>query len=408
MAKTPYDAVLEAAGDLPGVDTALAAEMFGAALLGSVYAVAEGERAEVVRDFVAGFLQYTARRRTPVARVVRSVFASLVPEAGQVRPSAAPDLPPWLSQVGRVRLVGSWAYGDVYGDQTSYLASFAYEQPELGGSEHAVVVLVDHNIGIVKDMFVGEPADRLITEVQRATGADDLVWLSEVDPATMRAQVEAYLAITDGLSELPDGGAMATDRMLAGARLALLPPGEAVELLRAEPDPGLVEEFLTTPAAAGLLSAGAPEASVRYAIRLILDFAQDAPDADPLRWSPAVVGLFLLDWVHRRALLDADDVAVLPDVLRAWAVWASHRRGLPAAAIAGTEEAIDVMAPEFTRLYRSGERRDPAVNAVARLLADGINPEDEAAVRDWLAAHPDAAEPPDSQNGLGGRVPRPR
>src|SRR5690606_24291893 len=173
-------------------------------------------------------------------------------------------------------------------------------------------------------------------------------------------------------------------------------------------DPGLVEEFLTTPAAAGLLSAGAPEASVRYAIRLILDFAQDAPDADPLRWSPAVVGLFLLDWVHRRALLDADDVAVLPDVLRAWAVWASHRRGLPAAAIAGTEEAIDVMAPEFTRLYRSGERRDPAVNAVARLLADGINPEDEAAVRDWLAAHPDAAEPPDSQNGLGGRVPRPR
>jgi hypothetical protein len=407
VARTPYDAVLEAAGELPGVDTALAAEMFGAALLGSVYAVAEGERADVVRDFVTGFLRHTARRRTPAARVARTVFASLLPEAGKVRTSAE-GLPPWLGQVGRVRLVGSWAYGDAYGDQTSYLASFAYEQPELGGAEHAVVVLIDHNIGIVKDLFVGEPADRLLQEVRRAAATDELVWLSEVDPATMRAQVEAHLAVTDGLSVLPDGGAMATDRMLAGARLTLLPPGTVASLHRVEPDPGWVDEFLASVPAKALDRTGEREASLQYAVRLILDFAQDAPDSDPLRWSPAVVGLFLLDWVHRRAVLDADDVAVLPEVLRAWVVWAGQRRGLPPAAIAGTEEAIDVMAEEFTRLYTSGERRDPAVTAVTRLLADGIDPGDEAAVRDWLAAHPDAAEPPDPQNGSGGRVPRPR
>ena len=61
-----------------------------------------------------------------------------------------------------MRLTGTYAYGDVYGDQTSYLATFAYEDDESGGPEHAVVALVDHNIGITKDVFVGGPAERIL------------------------------------------------------------------------------------------------------------------------------------------------------------------------------------------------------------------------------------------------------
>jgi hypothetical protein len=405
MPNTPYDAVLQAARNLPRVETALDAEMLGAALLGSVYAVAEGQRAATVREFVGGFLAHTARRRTDAARAVRTVFAALVPEAtgaAGVRPGQRS--PGWADQLGKVTLVSAVAYGDVYGDQTSYLATFAYDEPEHGGDEHAVVVLVDHNIGIVKDVFVGRPADRVLHEVRKAAETDELVWLSDVDPATLRAQVSFYLQVTDGLSVLPDEGSLATDRALVGARLAQLPGNGTPVVTTPGIDPAeLVPSFLDSPQAASLDRSGEQaEAAVQYAVRLILDFTQDAPDADPLRWSPAVAGLFLLDWVHRRAVLDNDDVAALPGVVRAWAAWAAAQRELPAAAAAATDEAIELMAPEFVRLYGTGERRGPAATAMGQLLADGVNPDDDTALQAWLTEHPG------SDNGSGPTIPHPR
>ncbi|HEY8472190.1 MAG TPA: hypothetical protein VIL37_06080 [Natronosporangium sp.] len=410
MSKSPYDVVLHAARDLPRVDTALSAEMLGAALLGSVYAVADGMRAETVRAFVGRFLAHTARRRTDAARAIRSVFATLVPDAdGAERVKPGPNPPAWHDQLGRVRLVGSWAYGDVYGDQTSYLATFEYEQPELGGEPHAVVALVDHNIGIVKDLFVGYPADRIVGEVREAVANDPLVWLTEVDPGTLRSQVGFYLNVTDEISSLPEDGALATDRLLVGARLATLPLGEPPAPPVGVPDPAaLAQSFLDSPAGRRLdRSTPEAEAAVQYAVRLILDFAQDAPDADPLRWSPAVAGLFLLDWVHRRAVLDEDDVATLPTVTRAWAAWAGEQRGLPADAAAATDEVIETMTPEFARLQGSGERRGPAVTAMAQLLADGVDPSDEAALTAWLNQYPDHHNGTGTGNG-NGQVPRPR
>jgi hypothetical protein len=400
MSKSPYDVVLHAARDLPQVETALAAEMLGAALLGSVYAVADGVRADAVRDFVGGFLSHTARRRTAAARAIRSVFASLVPDAAGSA-GVGPGSFHWSGQLGKVRLVSCWAYGDVYGDQTSYLATFAYEEPELGGPEHAVVALVDHNIGIVKDLFVGQRADRIVEEVQRATESDELVWLSEVDPGALRSQVSFYLNVTDELSTLPEEGALATDRVLVGSRLATLPMGGPVKL-PAPPDPAqLVESFLDSSQAEALdRSSPDAEAALQYAIRLIVEFTQDAPDSDPVRWSPAVAGLFMLDWVHRRAVLDADDVAALPGVIRAWAAWGSEQRDLPKSAARATDEAIETMTPEFERLHGSGERRSTAATAMAQLLAEGVDPADEAALAAWLTTHPDP--------GNGRHIPHPR
>jgi hypothetical protein len=56
------------------------------------------------------------------------------------------------------------------------------------------------------------------------------------------------------------------------------------------------------------------------------------------------------------------------------------------------------MAHEFARLHSTGERRGPAVDAVTRLLADGVDPDDETAVGRWLAR---------TQGGRYG-IPRPR
>ena len=394
--QTPYEAVLHAARDVTRLDSALDAEMLGAALLGSVYAVAETDRDIAVREFVTGFLAATSRRRSAAATTIRAVFASLVPDAegaGRVRPGA--QAPAWSGQLGRVHLTGTWAYGDVYGDQTSYLATFAYDDEE-GGPEHALVALVDHNIGITKDVFVGGPAQRIVEQARQICTEDELTWFRTEDPARMHAEVSRHLAVTDDLSELPAKGSLATDRALVGARLAVLPgPAAAPGIVVTEPLTGdqrsdLLRGFLNSPEAArfGLDAVDGPElASLHFCLGLLLDHADSFADADPTRWSPMVAELFLLDWVHRRAVLDMDDAAMLPRVLRAWAAYAARLRGLPEAAARRTDEAIEEMVPEFARLYSTGERRSPATAAVAQLMADGVDPDDPAALDAWIEAN---------------------
>ncbi|HEY7273791.1 MAG TPA: hypothetical protein VH502_13745 [Actinoplanes sp.] len=396
--QTPYEAVLHAARDVAKLDCALDAEMLGTALLGSVYAVASADRAAAVRDFVGDFLSATTRRRSASATTIRSVFAKLVPDAegaAEVRPGAAE--PPWTAQLGRVRATGCYAYGDVYGDQTSYLVTFAYDDQAEGGPEHAVVALVDHNIGITKDVFVGGPAERVLAEVRQLCATDELTWFREEDPARLRGEVNRHLEVTDGLGDLPDEGSLATDRALAAARLALL-PGAAVQPLPVEPPEltgsereQMVRDFLSSPEAAGSgldrVTADEELASLHFCLSLIMDHAASLPDADPLRWSPAVAGLFLLDWVHRRAVLDMDDAAMLPRVVRAWSAYASRRRGLPVAAAEQTQSVVEEMVPEFARLYATGERRSPATAAVAQLISEGVDPNDPAAIDAWIEAN---------------------
>ncbi|WP_431874046.1 hypothetical protein [Micromonospora marina] len=395
--QTPYDAVLHAARDVTRLDSALDAEMLGAALLGSVYAVAEHDREQAVREFVAGFLAATSRRRSASATTLRAVFAALVPDAegaARVRPGA--HAPSWAGQLGRVRVTGAWAYGDVYGDQTSYLATFAYDDEEEGGPEHALVALVDHNIGITKDVFVGGPAGRIVEQAREICTEDEFTWFRTEDPARMHAEVSRHLAVTDDLTELPAQGSLATDRALVGARLAVLPgptppPGPAVVPPPTDEErTRLVRAFLDSPEAARF---GLPEvadgelASLHFCLGLLLDHAASFPDADPMRWSPMVAELFLLDWVHRRAVLDMDDAAMLPRVLRAWAAYAARQRGLSQSAAARTDEAITEMVPEFARLYSTGERRSPATAAVAQLMADGVDPDDPEALNAWIEAN---------------------
>ncbi|TDB97032.1 hypothetical protein E1091_08820 [Micromonospora fluostatini] len=395
---TPYDAVLHAARDVTRLDCALDAEMLGTALLGSVYAIAETDRNTAVREFVTGFLAATSRRRTAAALTIRSVFAALVPDAtGAARIRPGSTAPAWAGQLGRVHLTGTWAYGDVYGDQTSYLATFAYDEAA-GGPEHALVALVDHNIGITKDVFVGSPAAPILEQVRQMCASDELTWFRAEDPARMRDEVTRHLTVTDDLGDLPAEGSLATDRALVGARLALLParpagsatPEPPIDPLPAGMRTELVRRFLAGPDAArfGLHTVDGDElASLHFCLSLLLDHAASFPDADPMRWSPAVAGLFLLDWVHRRAVLDMDDAAMLPRVLRAWAGHAARQRGLPELATTQTDTAIEEMVPEFARLYSTGERRSPATAAVAQLMADGVDPDDPAALDAWIEAN---------------------
>jgi hypothetical protein len=369
--------VLSAASEIGRVPTALDAELLLSTLIGGGYAALDPDRGPALDELAAGLAEHLTGLDTEPARLVGAVLA------GTALPS-----PEWTAALGTVRPTGGYAYGDRYGDQTGYIATFAYADEVLGGPEHAVVFLVDHTLGLVKDLVVIAPGSAVIDQIRAAE--DEMTWSAPLELGSVRAAAHAYLRATDLADELPGGDSLAANRFLAGRRLALLPSAEPAPA--AEPVPTgeeLVAQFLDSPEArlSGLARATGPRReAVDFGLGLCVDFA-DARGGDPLRWSPRAVEAFLLDWVHQRAVLDAQDAAALPDVLGAWVSWAGRRVGLPEPAIAATLDRVDELRPEFARLCATGEKQSPAVRATARLVAEGVDLADPVAVEEWLATY---------------------
>jgi hypothetical protein len=366
---TLVDLVLAGARDIGRLPTALDAEMLVSALLGGGYSAFEPDRGPVLSALAEA--------------VAEAASGELV---GAVLTGTPTEAVPWGAALGTVRPTGAWAYGDRYGDQTGYVATFAYGDEELGGPEHAVVLLVDHTAGLVTDLVVIAPAAVLLEQIR--TADDEMTWHAAVEPASVRAGADGYLRATDLADALPDADSLAANRYLVGARLALLPAPVAADTAP-ETDEELMLTFLEAPEArlSGLArTTGTKREAVGYALGLCTGFAR-ARGGDPLRWSPRAVEAFLMEWVHGRAVLDPQDAAILPDVLGAWVSWAGRRVGLPEPAIAETLDRIDALRAEFARVCATGERQSPAVRATAQLVAEGVDLADPEAVDAWLAAY---------------------
>jgi hypothetical protein len=361
------DLILAGARDIARVPTALDAELLLSTLIGGGYAAFDPDRGPALSSLVS-LLRDAATG--PVAALLTG------------EPT---DEVPWGAALGTVRPTGAWAYGDRYGDQTGYVATFAYDDEALGGPEHALVLLVDHTVGLVTELVVIAPASAMLDQIRAAD--DEMTWHAPLDPSAVRAAADAYLRATDLADEPPAAESFADNRYLAGARVALLPTPSTVD--SPEPDDALIREFLESPEArlSGLARAtGDRREAMGYALGLCTGFAQ-ARGGDPLRWSPRAVEAFLLEWVHGRAVLDPQDAAALPDVLGAWVSWAGRRVGLPEPAIAETLDRIDALRPEFARLVSTGEKQSAAVRATAQLVAEGVDLADPAAVEAWLAEY---------------------
>jgi len=221
--QNPYEAVLAAAAGMSDADCALDAELLGSALLGSVYAVCPPDRAAGVRQFVGGYLTATVRKRTTPAVASRHVFATLVPEAPGARALQAtvPAEPKWLEQLGKVQVTGTLTYGDEAGEMTGWVATFAYDDEELGGPEHAVAVVVDRAAGRVQEASVIRAANVFLTDL-RAQCLSAGLWTTTRAPQEFPEWMRAWWAATDQSPDAPTGDSFATDRALVAARLKLL------------------------------------------------------------------------------------------------------------------------------------------------------------------------------------------
>jgi hypothetical protein len=96
-----------------------------------------------------------------------------------------------------------------------------------------------------------------------------------------------------------------------------------------------------------------------------------------------VVELFMTDWLPRKALLEAP-VKAVPDAVRAWVRFAGGRRGLTESMIEETVTAVGRWEREFVAAMKDSASFGPAKSIVGAMLAEGIEPSDQAAVDAWI------------------------
>jgi hypothetical protein len=90
--------------------------------------------------------------------------------------------------------------------------------------------------------------------------------------------------------------------------------------------------------------------------------------------------LLLTDWLPRKAILDADQRAALPDVLRAWLRFALTQRDISPYWIAPVVDAVDTYLPVFHDPFDDETAWGPAKQVGAALTERGIDLADRHAV----------------------------
>ncbi|MGI5179491.1 hypothetical protein ACQEVZ_24490 [Dactylosporangium sp. CA-152071] len=115
---------------------------------------------------------------------------------------------------------------------------------------------------------------------------------------------------------------------------------------------------------------------------LFLDYGDGYLNNRPLGWSPGAVGMFLADWLPRKAFLDDDERAALPDALRSWVRFALERRSVADEWITPVVADVDMWLPEFEAAVDDETSWGPAKQIAAELQAHGINVTDKDAVED--------------------------
>jgi len=374
-----------AADDLMTTDDPLEAEVWASAALGTTYkaplpigvqdrfheAVWDGVLTRAEARGGAGSLA-ALRALAPVADEPLATTAT--DAADRLAARGAPE-PPWADQIGAVEFGEAWRLTDPYGDQTMYFATFRYP----GRQDHAVTALYDENLGaIIKDAGLGT----VVGDPRAKAEEDPDTTVEDLDAATFAGAVAAAIASgdmfidNDWTQDFKELRALLLTRV---RRLPQTPPPEIEPPDDAERE-ALVEEFLATP--------GAPpdDDVTRAVLDHCLTARCDFGDGDPLRWSPIVVEMFLLDFLPRKAAVDAGQIRALPDVLKRWVAFCLERRGLEPRWIEETQAKVDELVLEFRHAVTDPSSFGPAKAMTNAMLADGVDLADPEAVQAWIDA----------------------
>ncbi|MCD0451829.1 hypothetical protein LO762_21905 [Actinocorallia sp. API 0066] len=377
-----FDDMLVHARELLAVRSPLDAELIVSEILGAWYGGRSG-RGDVERVVGEALLDHAVGSGTPAALALLSGVAQLgTPrqqrhaERGALRlMGTGVARPPWAERLNLVQSEACYLSRDVYGDQKSVICTFTY-----GGEErHALVVLVDENLGgrwdipaeggLVRDAWVSSHVDRLLDHC-RAEAAGELMEFDEMDPHETRALLEPALDLTGSLRDAPVSDTFASYHALLRARVRILPPGG-----RRPPLPAWSGDRKATLGARFLASEEAGDlsdlAAAGRCVDRIIDYGCARDFGRPLRVSPIKCEMFLLDWLPRKVFLSPAEQEAMPHVLAAWVRWAARRTGLPQDGVRATLDAVWDATHKFSEAYRDPSASGLDRALVAKLLPDG-------------------------------------
>lgn len=139
----------------------------------------------------------------------------------------------------------------------------------------------------------------------------------------------------------------------------------------------LIDDFVT---------AGAADDDVTRSVAdLFLDYADSYLASGHLCWSPVAVQLLLSDWMPRKAILDADQRAAVPELLPRWVRFCLARRGVEPEWIQPIVDAVGESLPYFEEAFDDERAWGPAKQMVAEFEKLGVDLTDQAAVDDAIS-----------------------
>ncbi|RJL24118.1 DUF1841 family protein [Bailinhaonella thermotolerans] len=321
-----------------------------------------GDDAEAV--LADGAVTYASRLRRPESVALLRALAVLGPPGVRAKSAAAADAlvalgvedPEWAAGLGSAVPAQAWVLADVFGDQETILIAF-----DQAGSQHAVVTLIDHNLGGAAVDAVGmTDADAALQALRADQAARRFAALSPLDVAEAGVRLSRALSATAELDRADVSDELAETRPFLLRRLEAIPSAPA-EPYDDQPDEDAV--------VAGFL-ASAPDlpAEADSLARVLLRGGAALDPERPLRISPAKLELVAGDWLPEHVLLTGAQEAALPAVLRAWTDFTADRMDLPDEArrqvvTAALELSADLsllLDPEEDNPYLAeGEEYDP-------------------------------------------------
>lgn len=368
----PADLLLREARDIIELDDVLTVEMWASSWLGRAWssaALTEREPEHQLCMQVSGRACATPSPHAlgaiaALARVApaadMSMLAETVAMLAQTQPVPAWHTAGWTP-------AAAWRAVDVYDSERVLLIDYDGPHP------HTLLAQLCQVGGLIIDKLV-------VLEPGVATGWDELCEPTDV-PMPMRpapvtdvlGDLAHALRVTDMTWPRNDDEDFLDTRALAWSRCRDHLPDWPDHTELPEPQRRqLIQDFAT--------DSGRDDQVSRSLAELLLDYGEGYIGAGPLCWSPGEVMVLLTDWLPRKAILDADQRAALPDVLRRWLRFALTQRDISPEWIGPVVDAVDTYLPFFRDAFDNETAWGPAKQVAAALTERGIDLTDPHAI----------------------------
>lgn len=370
----PADLLLREARDIIELDDVLTVEMWASSWLGQAWSSAALTDREPEHALC---LQVTGRACTTpsphalgavaaLARVAPAADMSTLTQTVAVLAETQP-VPAWHTGADWTP-AAAWRAVDVYDSERVLFIDYDGPHPhtllaqlcEVGGLIIDKLAVLEPGAPTAWDDELREttevpmpmrqaPVADVLGDLAHALRVTDMTWPRNDDEDFLEARALAWSRCRDHLPDWPDHS-------------------ELPEPQRRQ----LIQDFAT--------DSGRDDAVSRSLAELLVDYGEGYIGAGPLCWSPGEVMVLLTDWLPRKAVLDVDQRAALPDVLRAWLRFALTRRDISPDWIGPVVDAVDTYLPVFEDAFDDETAWGPAKQVAAALTERGIDLTDRHAV----------------------------